>query len=195
MSNSTIPFGVLSSIQAERLLGINIKKKKEYTTELMEMSLDFKGFVTYEPNTKDASFLVRESILDAITSPYLRGVIACFFGKLQTTVHFSQVKQNPITKLEFLGIVTSCYEDMSRHENQKFTFSFRERKETHMIEGSGFSQFLIDRSNELKDCEVLIINVHHDYIKGYSNIGDETILLDLIREVSSTNHARFVKKG
>jgi hypothetical protein len=183
MNKTTIPYAVLSNKQAEKLLGISVKQKKEQTNELCFTTLEYKGLAHYSIDSRENNILLRQAILEAITSPYLRGVIAIFFGRDGTVISSAQVKQNPITELELKGIITTCYEEMARHLNQKFIVSFKERKETHMIEGSGFSQFMVEKSEECNHSEILVINVHHDYIRVYSNLQDETLLLDLLIEM------------
>ena len=194
MTNNAIPFGVLSTAQAEKQMGISIKKKKEFTKEIMEFELSLETKLPFEPETGNSGFMMKEAILEAITSPYLRAVIAFFVSPEKTTIHISEVSEDPIRKQEMIGILAACYDEMTRHVDRKFTLTFQEKKQTHMIEGGPFAQSLMNKMSESHAAEVFLVNVHHDYARVYSNLGREDVLLSLIREIHNTDSARFLNR-
>lgn len=192
MNGAKLPLNVFSNQQAEKLLGINLKQKKVNSVDISHFNMEFPSIINHAKVSRtDTVVLARQAILRAITVPYLKAVIAVLFSPDKTVMQIAQVKQKPLTKSEILGALITCYEQVKKTTSQKVIFGFKEKKETHMIAGSEFSQFLTEEMNNMDNAEILIINVHHDYIDAYTNVTDVDSILKIFLEVEGVNYGNF----
>lgn len=187
-----LPLNVISVSNAEKLLGINLKQKKEKSDLLSYLRLEMEPLECFIPSERTNTVMItRQAILKAITAPHLRGVIAVLFSNEETILQIAQVKQNPLSKFELMGAFTLCYESFLSKKASKFVTSFKERKETHMIAGAGFSTFLTDEINATSNADVLVINVHHDYLEVFTNLHDPASVLEVFMQIEKIPYETF----
>jgi hypothetical protein len=190
MSEEVLPLRVLSSEEAEKILKISVPKAKKVSELVSASQAPLDVYLTTPVDNEGTESIFQEGLAKAVTTPHLRASILLTFGAEGTCMFLYEASEQKLSAQEIRGALISSYESLKDNDNRKFVIPCRELNQTHMIHGSSFSQYLITKREDIKDCEIVIINIHHDYIRGYASLGDEELLLHAFYELH-----QFLLKG
>jgi hypothetical protein len=183
--NKGFPVFALSS---ERLSEMGFLKKKvstdQFITESDLVEIHYPEF-QYQ---QDAEPLIREAIIAATASPFLRATVAFFLTRDQASIKVIQSAENSLTPEEYMGVLLLAYNRIAQSPHRGISY-FREANATHMIHGGEFADALNEYIEPYRHAEMLIINVNHDYLSLHYNLSHLGALLQVIRQTKSAKKA------
>lgn len=161
---------ILKNLQGE----FGVKVKKEISKETIMTS-----WKTTSKNTPitDINYSIKEAMLSATTSPYLRAVIVIMEAEDTKKITFYEMEEHALTNRQRIGALLN---------SEKKMVALREIGVTHSMNSSWISKLVFDQARDMNATNVHIINVHHDYIRSFYLTPIKTE--DLIWEILYNDH-------
>jgi hypothetical protein len=148
---------------------LQLPKRKE-KTDLLGIEC-FVCVISHPPSPTStlSTEVVRNAMMAAVATPYLRGVIAMYFSEKSVVVKIVQSLENRIVRQETIGILSLIYEVLSKTPFQDVAY-FEEDNATHSLAGSEFCATLLEHVEDQANQTVIVLNVHHDYVRIHHNL-------------------------
>lgn len=184
-SDTILPLKLLSTEEAERTLKITMPKAKQISDQVISSFAELPVYLkTTDSSDMETNKIMREGIAKAVLSPHLRANILLVFNDKGTGMYLHEVPEQELSGNELRAIMLCAYESLKGNDNRKFMIPYRELNQTHMVHGSSFSKYLINKDRDVENSEVVVINVHHDYIRGYASLVNEELILRVCYELN-----------
>lgn len=123
--------------------------------------------------------IIHRARTDAATMAYLRAVVALSFTANQVSIRIIQAMENILKPEELVGVLMMTYLGLKASFHEDIIY-FREEGATHMLEGPQFVNVLNQTLRFTGQPQLLIVNVHHDYLTIHHNLSDLNPILQTI---------------
>lgn len=167
-----LPFAVFSEEALSAALAL--PQKKELTSNIICERLTFEMPFSPLATSKKTIEVLRTSVMNAITTEYLRAVIAiCFKDNNLASIKMVHPTKNQLLYPETVGILSLVRETLDISPFKDIAY-FVEENVTHKVLGADFAGPLLTHVVDEVCDAAIILNVHHDYLRISHNLVDPT---------------------
>lgn len=158
---------------------LRLPRRKEVSTKFGQENNTYSiTFPNFRP-PGNSQTVIQRAITGAVTMPYLRSVAALFFTETQVSVRILQSLENMLHSDELIGGLLIAHQGLEDSPHEDLIY-FREENATHSVEGQAFVDLLHQTLKVSGRPQILILNVHHDYLTIYHNLTEFHPILQVV---------------
>ena len=139
--------------QLEKEFGLSKKKIASTSTLVTHWSIP-----SNEWSQTDIGHVVRDAILSATTSPFLRAIAVIVETEFTKEVKFFEMEEDELSAKEKVGALLCANEKIK---------ALKELGTTHVLKASSITPSIFSFIKESKAKNAHILNIHHDYIRSF----------------------------